>query len=102
MKDPPISNPAGDPELDELICDCIEMLLSTLPPIQAEILQRVDIDGERPADVAYRLGSSASMIADQLGCGRQALKERLAEMSRICPEHGLDRCNCNLVKRPDH
>ncbi|WP_448325894.1 hypothetical protein [Sulfitobacter sp. M13] len=99
MKRPTISDPASDPELDELICDCIDMFLSTLPTEQANILQRVDVDGERPEDVAPSLGLSASAIADQLGCARQALKERFAEMSRICPEHGLAGCDCDLSNR---
>jgi DNA-directed RNA polymerase specialized sigma24 family protein len=77
------------------------MFLSTLPPEQAEIVQRAVIDGERPEDVAHSLGLSASMMAYQLGCGRQALKELFAEMSRICPEHGLAGCDCNLANRPD-
>lgn len=101
MKRPTGSNTASDPKLDELICDCIEMFLSTLPPEQAAIVQRVDVDGERPEDVAHSLGLSASTIADQLGCGRQALKERFAEMSRICPEHGLVGCDCDLANRPN-
>ncbi len=102
MKGQTGSDPASDPELDELICECIDIFLSTLPPEQATILRRVDIDGERPEDVAHSLGLSAKMIADQLGCGRQALKERFAEMSRICPEHGLDGCDCDLANRPNH
>ena len=101
MKPPTTSDPASDPELDELICDCIDIFLSTLPTEQANILQRVDVDGERPEDVAHSLGLSASTMAEQLGCGRQALKKRFAEMSRICPEHGSDGCDCNLAKRPN-
>ena len=99
MKRPTGSDTVSDPELEELIYDCINMFLSTIPPEQAEIVQRVDVDGERPEDVAHSLGLSASTIADQLGCGRQALKERFAEMSRICPRHGLAGCDCNLAKR---
>ncbi len=101
MKGPTGSDPASDPELDELICDCIDIFLSTLPPEQAEIVQRVDVDGGLLEDVARSLGLSASTIADQLGCGRQALKERFAEMSRICPEHGLAGCDCDLANRPN-
>ncbi len=88
---------ASDPELDELICDCIDVFLSTLPTEEANILQRIDVDGERPEDVARSLGLSASTLAYQLGCGRQALMGRFAEMSRICPEHGLAGCDCNLA-----
>ena len=101
MKHPTGSDTASDPELDELICECIDMFLSTLPPELAVIVQRIDVDGERPEDVAHSLGLSASTIADQLGYGRQALKERFAEMSRICPIHGLAGCDCNLANRPN-
>lgn len=99
MKRPTGSDTASDPELDALICDCIDMFLSTLPSEQAEIVQRVDVDGERPEDVAHSLGLSASTMADQLECGRQALKERFTQMSRICPEHGLAGCDCDPANR---
>ena len=75
------------------------MFLSTLPTEQANILQRIDVDGEQPEDVAHSLGLSAGTMTEQLGCGRQALKERFAEISRICPEHGLAGCDCNLSNR---
>jgi len=101
VRRPTGSDTISDPELDELICDCIDMFLSTLPLEQAEIVQRVDVDRERPADVAHSLGLSAGTLAYQIECGRQALKERFAEMSRICPEHGLAGCDCNLAKWPN-
>lgn len=101
MKPPTGAYLASDPELVALICDCIDVFLSTLPAEQAEIVQRVDVDGERPDDVADSLGLSTSALADQLECGRQALKERFAEMCLICPEHGLAGCDCDLANRPN-
>lgn len=37
-------DPTSDPELNELICDCVDMLLSTPSPDQANIVWRVDFD----------------------------------------------------------
>ena len=101
MKHQPSSDPTNDTELDELIRDCIDMLLSTLPLEQANIVRRIDVDGERREGVAHSLGFSESTIDDRLGCGRQALKERFAEMTRICPKHGLSGCDCTLSNWAD-
>ena len=96
VKRQPSSDPKSDTEIDELICDCIDMLLSTLPLEQANIVRRVDVDGERREGVADSLGLSKSTIDARLGSGRQALKERFAEMTQICPKHGLSGCDCTL------
>ena len=101
VKRQPGSDPTSDTELDELICDCIDILLSTLPHEQANIVRRVDVDGERKEGVAHSLGLSESTIDVRLGCGRQALKERFAEMTRICPKHGLSGCDCTLSNWAD-
>ena len=101
MKRQPSSDPTSDTELDELIRDCIDMLLSTLPLEQANIVRRIDVDGARREGVAHGLGRGASTIDDRLGCGRQALKERFAEMTRICPKHGLSGCDCTLSNWAD-
>ncbi|SFN98107.1 RNA polymerase sigma-70 factor, ECF subfamily [Roseovarius lutimaris] len=90
---------ARDPELDELICDCLDLLLTTLPPEQANIVQRIDVEGEMPEDVAHTLKLSLSAVTCQLMCGRQTLKERFAAMYLVCPKHGLAACDCNQVNR---
>jgi len=88
---------ARDREIDELICDCLDLLLPTLAAEQGKIVRCVDVDGDLPEDVADSLGFSLSTVASQLIQGRQTLKERFAEMSRICPQHGVAGGECNLM-----
>lgn len=96
MKSEGTPGSSQDPELDALICDCLNLLLSTLAPEQAAIVHRVDVGGETPEDIAESLGIRPEVVADQLVRGRVALTERFAQMSRICPEHGLTGCECDL------
>jgi len=96
MKSPCNPDPSRDDELEALICDCLDLLLSTLPPEQANIVRAVDVDGEQPRSVADTQGQSLNAVTQHLALGRQGLKERFAEMCPICPQHGLAGCGCQL------
>ncbi len=45
MKVPSNPDPIRDDELEALICDCLEVLLTTLPPEQATVVRAVDVEG---------------------------------------------------------
>jgi DNA-directed RNA polymerase specialized sigma24 family protein len=99
VKPPAYPDSARDPELEELICDCLDLLLTTLAPEQANIVRRIDVEGEMPEDVAHTLKLSLSAVTRQLMCGRQTLKDRFAAMYLVCPKHGLAGCDCNQANR---
>jgi len=91
-----------DREIDELICDCLDLLLPTLAAEQGEIVRCVDVGGDLPQDVADNLGLSLSTVTGQLAQGRQTLKERFAEMSRICLQHDVTGRECALTNGTKH
>jgi DNA-directed RNA polymerase specialized sigma24 family protein len=96
MTSPHHPEPVRDDELEELICGCLDLLLSTLPPEQANVFRAVDVEGASPQSVAELQALSLKAVTAHLALGRQALKDRFAEMHSVCPEHGLAGCACHL------
>lgn len=97
MKLPGNPDPIRDDELEALICDCLDMLLSTLPPDQANVVRAVDVEGATPKSIVAIHGPGLSDVATQLARGRQGLKDKFGEMLMICPQHGLAGCACHLT-----
>ena len=82
------------PEVEARLCHCIQGLLPTLPPDQAEMLARVDLGGGTPAQVASELGITANAAAVRLHRARRALHARLLQTCGTCTEHGCLDCHC--------
>ncbi len=91
--------PAPDPALDLLVCDCLHLLLPTLPPAQRSLVRRLDIDEEPRARVAADLGVSPGTLAVRLHRARRALRDRLMDKCRTCPWHGFLDCGCEVLER---
>lgn len=81
-------------ELEAAICACINRLLPTLKPAYAEIIKRVDLDGESLDQAAKDLGTNANNLAVRLHRARQALKTSLERSCGTCTEHGCLNCTC--------
>ncbi len=81
-------------EIARELCACFEALLPALRPEYAEMLRRVDLDGERPADVARVLGLTANNSMVRLHRARKALRTALERSCRTCAEHGCLDCTC--------
>lgn len=76
------------------ICRCFEALLPTLKPEYAEILRRVDLQDERPVDVAAQQGITPNAAMVKLHRARRALRVRLEQSCRTCAAHGCLDCSC--------
>ena len=87
------------PEIARELCACFEALLPALRPEYAEILRRVDLAGERPADVARALGLTANNSMVRLHRARKALRTALERSCRTCAEHGCLDCTCRAGVR---
>jgi RNA polymerase sigma factor (sigma-70 family) len=80
-------------------CTCAVRLLSDLRPAYAEMLRRVDFEGEDPAAVAAALGISSTNLLVRLHRARRALRERVEQhcgVSSVAP--CLD-CMCSAHGR---
>ncbi len=86
------------PVADDDICGCALTLVRSLPESYADIIRRVDIDGDSLAEVAGALRIATGNAAVRLHRARSALRARLREhcgvesmrqcLSCICDERG--------------
>ncbi len=82
------------PDDERTLCRCFEPLLGALPPDQARVLRRVDLEEARPVDVAAEDGVTPNTTMVRLHRGRRALRDRLLESCRACATHGCLDCSC--------
>lgn len=86
--------PAFD-ELRPTVCACLQRLLPRLRPAYADLLNRIDLEGESPASVAKDLGVTPNNLTVRLHRARQALRKTLEESCGICTKHGCLNCTCD-------
>lgn len=86
-------------EVASELCGCFEALLPALRPEYAEILRRVDLEGQRPADFAQVSGLTANNAMVRLHRARKALRTALERSCRTCAEHGCLDCTCGAGVR---
>ncbi|HUR59295.1 MAG TPA: sigma-70 family RNA polymerase sigma factor [Opitutaceae bacterium] len=83
---------ADDADAERHICACFEKMLPALKPAQAELLRRVELQGESVADAAAALGMTANHASVTLHRGRAELRTRLVDFCGDC--RCLDHCEC--------
>lgn len=86
--------PAFD-ELRPTVCACLQRLLPKLRPAYADLLNRIDLEGESPVSVAKQLGVTPNNLTVRLHRARQALRKSLEESCGICTKHGCLHCTCD-------
>jgi len=96
VKSPRNPDPIHEDELEALVCDCLDLLLSTLPTEQANVVRAVDLEEALPQSFAEIHGLRLNQVTTLLARGRQGLRDRFGEMLTICPQHGLAGCACQL------
>lgn len=92
-------DPYDSDEVDQLLCMCLYKLLPTLKREYAEIIRRADLIGESRESIARALGVSRSNLRVRLHRARHALRQRLEELCRTCPIHGVKDCKCDYGKK---
>ncbi|HEX6726669.1 MAG TPA: sigma-70 family RNA polymerase sigma factor [Nitrospira sp.] len=92
-----ISGKHQEPPLDELqatACTCLHDLLPSLHGNYAELIKRIDLNGEAPAQVAKELKISRNNLTVRLHRARQSLRASLEDACGICSRHGCLNCTC--------
>lgn len=83
-----------DPELRGEVCRCIRDLLPALKPEYAELLRRVDLEGQAVVAAAEDLGVSANNAGVRLHRARKALLKEVQRSCGTCATHGCLDCSC--------
>ncbi len=86
-------------DLHKDLCACLHALLPALRPDQAELVRRIDLEGEERASVAASLEVNLGTLAVRLHRARQALRLTLLASCASCIEHGFDDCAGKSDKR---
>ncbi|OYW60573.1 MAG: hypothetical protein B7Z10_07740 [Rhodobacterales bacterium 32-66-7] len=88
-----------DREIDAAICECIGDMIRHLPPGQADLVRRIDLQEEGRAAVAVSLGISLGTLAVRLHRARTRLRDLLMQMCLTCPDHGFLDCECARARK---
>lgn len=94
---------AGDPaprDWERAVCSCFEGLLTSIKPRYAEILRRIDLNGELKVMVARDLKMSVATLNVTLHRARAALRRRLEIFCGACSKEHCLACACEPTKRP--
>ena len=83
---------ADDIEAERQICACFEKMLPALKPAHAELLRRVELNGETVAHAANALGITPNNASVTLHRARGELRTKLVEFCGDCA--CLDNCQC--------
>jgi len=86
--------PSDEEQLRQTICQCVVDLVPTLKPEYADLLRRVDLEGESVPAAAAALGIQANNAGVRLHRARAALKSRLEQSCGTCAVHGCLDCSC--------
>jgi RNA polymerase sigma-70 factor (ECF subfamily) len=93
-------NSPSDSDEERVVCTCIARLLPTMAPQYANLIQRIDLNGETPETLATELGITKNNLNVRLHRARQQLKQRLEENCRVCARHGCLDCHCGAHDKP--
>ena len=81
-------------ELTDAICRCLKGLLPTLRPAYADLIQKIDLDGQAPEEVAKELDLTLNNLWVKLHRARQAMRKSLVRTCGTCTEHACLDCHC--------
>lgn len=81
-----------DTEAERQLCACFEKMLPAMKPVHAELLRRVELQGESVAKAASALGITANNASVSLHRARAELRTKLMDFCGDCA--CLDDCSC--------
>jgi RNA polymerase sigma-70 factor (ECF subfamily) len=73
----------------------MDAIIPTLKPEYAELIRKVDLAENSPANVAEELGITPNNLTVRLHRARAQLRERLVQTCQMCSKHGCLNCTCD-------
>jgi len=86
--------PVAPAVIEEVACACFRELLPGMKPEYAQLIERLDLGEESPADVAAQLGITPNNLKVRRHRARKQLRARLEDLCRLCARHGCLDCTC--------
>jgi len=90
----PFEEVAGNP------CSCAYAILPSLRPSYAELIRRIDLEGESSKTVAQDLAMTRNNVRVRLHRARQVLRARLVRLCGPCCERDCRECWCDVSAFP--
>ena len=90
------------PDWERQLCSCLRSVVNTLKPQQAELLRRVELDGESVQVAARVMKMTANNASVALHRARKELRTRLKAFCGACAESACLDCNCRPVAVEPH
>ncbi|HZY63276.1 MAG TPA: sigma-70 family RNA polymerase sigma factor [Edaphobacter sp.] len=84
-----------DESMHNIVCRCIESVLTSLKPQYSEIIRSVDLNENSLDSFAASAGITPGNAAVRVHRARQALKKQLALTCGTCAEHRCIDCTCH-------
>ena len=88
---------AAAPGWEGQLCTCLGRVVDTLKPRQAELLRRVDLNGETVQAAAQALKITPNGASVTLHRARKDLREKLQAFCGACADGACLDCNCAPV-----
>lgn len=85
---------SADREAEKQICGCFENLLPALKPAHAELLRRVELQGESVTAAAAALGLTPNNASVTLHRARADLRAKLVAFCGSCADGACLDCDC--------
>ncbi|HVU18351.1 MAG TPA: sigma-70 family RNA polymerase sigma factor [Candidatus Didemnitutus sp.] len=89
---------AAPPGWEPQLCLCLGSVVDTLKPQHAELLRRVDLNGEPVPEAAKALKMTVNNASVTLHRARKELRARLETFCGACADGACLDCNCDPVK----
>jgi RNA polymerase sigma-70 factor (ECF subfamily) len=89
----------ADADAERVLCGCFEHLLASLKPVQAELLRRVDLQGQPVSAAALALGLTANNASVTLHRARAELRKKIVEFCGACSNGACLDCDCEKPAR---
>lgn len=86
-------DPIGD-DVEAAACECVHVILPAIKAEYAQLIRRIDLEGEDRVAAAAALGLTVNALTVRLHRARGQLRQRLLEMCRSCREDSFLRCSC--------
>jgi RNA polymerase sigma-70 factor (ECF subfamily) len=89
-----ITETQPDAATRQIVCQCIDNVLSTLKPSYSEIIRDVDLSENSIDSFAKKTGITPGNASVRAHRARQALKKQLIQTCRTCAKDGCIDCTC--------